>query len=450
MSEVRVPHAGMPGITRAIKSKGYTPILSHSPPPAPTFAASPGGVGVLIREPHRARKLHVAVLKRWEEMGRVIVCQMTGTSHAPIIIIIAVYSFSSSHALNCANEEMLADVFHFASSLNAMALIAGDLNEITVTCSTLALVRQWDLWKIASDEPTTKGKKKWLAGNRAIDHAICNNKMKDMGLKMDVSYDFSLSDHWPLVRSFRDPKKEPLLWRRWPQPVDLPKDMIADPEWEGKPTTLTQWSVAARSWLQKAYDVVVPPKEVVASSLWTPKQVAVDPKLSAVCAAQRSLSVLLKSGDPPPKLQERLRRRLFALGLQDTPIDDLQGALDDVLKTYLQQKQKESLREWRQSVKAWHPVEADLFRYLRNPAPGKACAVLANCALTSDAHELKALREYWSNLESWEDTGVFQKACEEAEDKYAMFAPDVPADVELQGSDLHMHVATAKKVKSRT
>ena len=35
--------------------------------------------------------------------------------------------------------------------------------------------------------------------------------------------------------------------------------------------------MAARKWLQEAYDVIVPPKEVVTSSLWSIKQVAVDP-----------------------------------------------------------------------------------------------------------------------------------------------------------------------------
>ena len=131
--------------------------------------------------------------------------------------------------MNHANREMLADVFHFAYSLSAMVLIAGDMTETTMTCSTLALVKQWNLWRATGDEPTTKGKKKWPAENMAIDHAFCNSKLLDHGVKMQVSHDLSFSDHWPLVGHFVVPMSLPR-----PKPVELLKDMLREPCWHVK------------------------------------------------------------------------------------------------------------------------------------------------------------------------------------------------------------------------
>ena len=86
LSEVRVPHTAMPGIMCATRAKGFGAVFSHSPPATSTLAASEG-VGVLVREPYKARKMHVAVLKRWEELGRVVACVMTSTETVPLSIL---------------------------------------------------------------------------------------------------------------------------------------------------------------------------------------------------------------------------------------------------------------------------------------------------------------------------------------------------------------------------
>ena len=96
--------------------------------------------------------------------------------------------------------------------------------------------------------------------------------------------------------------------------------------------------------------------------------------------------------------------------------------MNGLLRDHLTEKQKAALKNWKLRVKSWHPMEADLFRYLRNQTPSKACVVLVDWVPRSEVQVVnKALRDYWMKLESWENLGDPERASEVAEDKYAAF-----------------------------
>ena len=108
------------------------------------------------------------------------------------------YGFAASHPLNRLNDVMLRQVFTWISGQTMPVILGGDLNVTFGTSEPLALAQSIGLWRITSDEPTTKAKTTGLPSGPPLDHVLCNNKMLDLQVKAWVAYAIPISDHYPI------------------------------------------------------------------------------------------------------------------------------------------------------------------------------------------------------------------------------------------------------------
>ena len=250
LSEVRLAKPTQASIARRAKSLGFTCIFSGPPPPSPTFAVSPGGTCICAKEELGLRKIQPELLKEWDEKGR-LVCGSLAI--CPQLIIACVYGFPPSHPLRHTNEEMIAQIFHWASSLTCAVLLVGDWNESISSCSALALSQQWGLHRLNGNQPTTRSKNDGPSSTPPIDHAFCNLHALDAGCTMNVSREVLISDHYPLTGHFLMTKSDALAWD-WPRQTDLSQGLVNWIPWTNFAVkTLTEWNHSAQSWLAASF-----------------------------------------------------------------------------------------------------------------------------------------------------------------------------------------------------
>ena len=405
------------------------------PPPSPTFSVSPGGLCAIAKSPWKTRKLHVASLSKWESMGRILVLQV---AHTVPLLAIVIYGFPCSHSLNATNDVMFAECFHWVSGQNQLAIVVGDFNESVDTSSVIALCNQWKLWRVSGTAPTTKGKNRPLARSAAIDHAFCNSKALDLGFFMDVDYGFSCSDRYPITgRIFLPVASYPLVWC-WPAPSKPCLNKKPAVTWgPSSPTSLTEWSTKASRWVSEAFGL--------------PSQRHVDHRYQAIAVAMRSLESNLRARSPTIHMKASARRKMIACGVVCEDPEEALKELQDKLQDLVEADKRKALADWRVKVKTWHKTSAELFRYLRNAEPSKACLVIKDGAPIADAPLLhKALNQYWSQIESWPSPDSLTTVIEMLVDHYAIFIPRHEAQVTLTPDALHKRVREAKQSELKT
>ena len=125
LTEVRSAATSMPSMQRRAKARGFEAVFSTPPGASPTFSVAPGGVCCIARHPLTIRSFVPPVLKRWEELGRVLCVKVLAS--VPFTLM-GVYGFPAGHPERRNNDSLIAHVFHAASEMNTPVLIMGDFN----------------------------------------------------------------------------------------------------------------------------------------------------------------------------------------------------------------------------------------------------------------------------------------------------------------------------------
>ena len=240
-----------------------------------------------------------ALLERWFQRSRLLVARITlGTWYC---IMIVLYGYASGHSEQSTNEHLLGDIFTYTGDLTCPAMICGDYNMTLRSSPTLSACQAYRLWKINDEKATTKSRGGLAANHLALDHCVCNSKMLDLGLKMEVSTEWSLSDHFPLVGGWHHPKSHMLVWN-WPMTSVLGQQ-AHDPPWDVCPTTYTEWCECARAWLMAAHETNVPAKNCLSASFFLPKNPSPDLIFSRLSRLEAAISHV--KGREPTVLQKR-------------------------------------------------------------------------------------------------------------------------------------------------
>ena len=271
--------------------------------------------------------------------------------------------------------------------------------------------------------------------------------MREQVLTCEISYDRAIADHFPVVTTIQQSSHVHHVWL-WPRPYQhvFPKKC-------GNPplpyaNSFTAWSETSRHWLQNAFQVSIPPKTALQTTLCQPREVKMEWRYRALLKANSLVHHLQHMNLPHYKQIRALMRKLDSLELSYTlPIElcELASLLKRELDEYVQTKSREALGDWKEKAKAWTCSQAAAHRYIRNDYPPKVTAIWVDGAPTNSPWTLDhELRSYWNELESWESDSVPSSVVENVVDLFGIFIPHVPCSVTLTGITLCDH---AKRVE---
>ena len=203
------------------------------------------------------RPMKAPLLDRWVSLGRALAVQAVFDS-LPVVICV-VYGFSKSHPEHHLNEILCAELMYWLSGLRQPVLLGGDFDESPRTATALALAPTWGLFHLTGEAPTTRGRSSHLASSEPLDHVFANGHMLDCRVHGAPDPTFWISDHLPLVGSFRAHCSS-FQTLHWPKPSDLSGGRIPNPEWVFRGTTYAEWCSAAEKWISEAFGVAISPK----------------------------------------------------------------------------------------------------------------------------------------------------------------------------------------------
>ena len=122
--------------------------------------------------------------------------------------------------------------------------------------------------------------------------------------------------------------------------------------------------------------------------------------------------------------------------------------IQGVIGEYLEEMKKASIKEWKKKVAMWHTSSPELYAFIRNPAPAKACMVLWEGRLcTTGADLYHAMQSFWGKIESWPSESRRRHA-EEALEDYCRGLPFNSASLELKACHLKKVAHKASKRKA--
>ena len=445
-SEVRATQEGIASLGRRFLAKGYHSAFSHSPPASPTFAASPGGVCILVKAPLMIKKLHPPSLQGWRDKGRLVCARVILPTSS--MVLICLYGYAWGHPLHNTNEILISDTLYWASGLKCAVLVGGDLNESEHGCSALALARQWGFFHLSGESVTTRGRGALCSKGEPLDHLLGNHIALDMGVTAWVDQERWLSDHFPICAHIRAPNPPPLVWA-WPRPMKISGPPVKKIGWDAQPTTIAEWSVCAKKWLAESYEIPVNPcLGVSASALHIPGP-PVDKWFQTLASAQRAISRLRNQSVIPEDARRSISRKLQALGLTWKGFAATLSELDQCMTTHLDACQAKAIADWKSRVKRWCVNERDIFQFMRNNPPAKCvcvCVMDDHMRMVTDPAKVFALlNDHWAPIENWESQWDFIEAVELLENNFAMFVPHVPATMEITGGMLSEVIKYMKK-----
>ena len=128
LTEVRAPRPSVASLKKRCFAKGFFFCFLFSPPLLLPFLLRL--VAFLANSALSIRPLSPPLLQKWHDIGRTVVAPLILSSGQ--IALVCVFGLPKAHleVLECStNETMLAEVFHWASSLSCPVFIGGDLNE---------------------------------------------------------------------------------------------------------------------------------------------------------------------------------------------------------------------------------------------------------------------------------------------------------------------------------
>ena len=403
-------------------------VFSPPPAPSPTFATSPGGTAIMVREPLAVRRVFHPLLQEWSDQGRAIAAVVSWGRLQ--VMVLSVYGFPRRHPQQHRNETLLSQCFHWASELSMPLLLGGDLNENPSESTALSLCDMWQLFRVTDESPTTRNRAGGLSAN-CLDHVLVNTKMLDAGVKARVSHFEAISDHFPVVGSFQAPVFS-FMVSHWPRPPSLPSCRIRSPAWNFDGHTFVEWSLAAEHWIARAFDVKVPPKSTVHSEPYTLPGLRTDKRYAALRAAYR-LARHLQRCDNNPLAWTALDKKMYALGIElGHSLDSTLMSIQKEITSHLSRVQDEALTVWRQKTRVWKGSDAAIFRFLKNLPPAKSAVILTCDGLSSHPADIQSeLGTYWGQLEEWSSEAAYQHAMDTLDDWYAVYVPSNVAKISL-------------------
>ena len=138
-------------------------------------------------------------------------------------------------------------------------------------------------------------------------------------MKASTDRTWRMSDHYPLVASWRLPRWDIQIFC-WPSPSCIGSQQCI-PLWPSHLRTYTEWSEAARCWLSEAFQTHIEPKNILTTSLFSPKNNPHDVVYERLCALMRAVK---HAGPTPTREQhESIQRKLVQLCID--PDSDLQN-----------------------------------------------------------------------------------------------------------------------------
>ena len=121
------------------------------------------------------------------------------------------------------------------------------------------------------------------------------------------------------------------------------------------------------------------------------------------------------------------------------PFEGLQPTIDhvqEVINFHVQEQQRVAIKAWKAKVAMWHTSSAELYAFVRNPEPAKACMVSWGGKVCSSGSDLfAAMQDVWGEVESWPSVSRKLHA-EEVLDEYLVRAPFVPTVMNVSPVDL--------------
>ena len=423
----------------------YTILFSPPLLPSATCALSPGGVAVCAKSPLSVHIVRVPQAHELYLQGRALVVNCTIYSHSFVCAV--VYGFAPSHVSHGSNEDWMKAIGLWIASLKEPALMCGDMNMTTAMSSFLTLCRRVGLWKIGSEEATTRSKMGGAATGAAIDHCLANSRFMDYGLNADVRRDIFVSDHYPICGSWYVLKES--QWPSWKWPRIMKKmrepDLTRVPLWEFEGDTYSEWAEKAVRWVAHLWGADPCSKTLVGLEPNPGKRgVRQDRTFTLFLSLQRSLD--RHDRTPGDQLWKKVlaKFRLLELVPPQSP-SHAHKMVDDAIHRYLDHLQEMALKKWRERVRTWHSQTKQLYVYLRNETPMKSLAMsLPEGITTSTGQMFRALEEYWAEIESWPtDTSEHDASCV-LEDVFSLFVPHVPFTFNLHPKLLHRQIRLAR------
>ena len=427
LQEVRASLEQQKSIARRARACNMSIVFSAPPKPSPTFTTSPGGTAIMVREPLGIRQVFHPLLQEWVDEGRAVAAIISVGRLE--VMCLSLYGFPKGHPRQHASEDLLSQCFHWASGVNLPLLLGGDLNSNPDESTSLSLSDMWKLYRITDDSPTTRSRSGGLSSN-SLDHVLANCKMLDANVTARVSHFEAVSDHFPVVGSFRAPEIA-FMVTHWPRVPRLPSLPCAQPEWAFAGSTFVEWSICAERWVSEAFAVKVPPKLLVHSAPFVPPRPQIDRRYASLRAAYRLVKHLSRC-DNNPHAWSSLAKKLHALRLSMATLPELARAISLKITEHMQEVQKGALDAWRQKTRVWKGSDAAIFRFLRNPPPPKSAAISMEGGLSSLPGDIFAgLQGFWGSFENWSSQQAQDHALEVVEDIYGVYVPSEHVDIAL-------------------
>ena len=349
------------------------------------------------------------------------------------------YGYPPSNSLASTNEDMIKCGLTYISSLNMPAVLLGDLNTTVHESPSLALLDMLSLRRIGSLGATTKGKDRLIAQGGALDHCIANMKACDQGIKGDVIYSYSVSDHCPIGGHWWIPMEDEYVWE-WPKAERCSLPRKNSVVWSTSAKSYTQWSEYCVKWLRETSECQIASKGMVTTKKRSCAPMQPDREYARICAAQRALSFMMGGMHPPTLAQKlSLRRKLLCLGISLGP--DLHALAKERDTRYLQytnKAQEAALSLWKSRVKTWHATSKELYAYLKNHEAPKCVVVQGDKGpLSSPQAVAFELNRFWGSIESWPTATMEDDVRSAIEDRWSPFLPHHPMTIKLEGVDIH-------------
>ena len=370
-------------------------------------------------------------LERWRLRARVCACQIVDSVGASFVVISA-YGIPPGHVERRANEDFVRDLLVALLSLKCPASLCGDLNDTIKESPSLSLATALGVFHLNPCGASTK-KKRSTSMKEAIDHVFANKPALDMGPKVVFEPGIDLFDHIPLRLSVRlmQPDFEVVKWPSVPR--NLPKQVCTKVPWSAEPQTFQEWQVATTQWLRESTEDNIPDKSHWSVTKFRCPSPQPDRLFCRLMRISRAVVEITRFGSNQKKV-DSLRRKVMAIkrkswiSLTDHPAV-LATEVSEAIRTYLNRHYSKALRVWKEMASQWGTSDASLYRYLRNPDPGKVLAVQSDDGVLTHPQAIQSeLFRYWGAIESWQGEDL-DAVLNVFDDKYSFLLPHSPFDL---------------------
>ena len=447
--EARVGKPTMKALCRTARAAGFDAAFGDAPPPTATFSVSCGGLAIFTKLPLSIMRVYPEALAHWSAMGRLLVTKISAGTKS--ILVAALYGFAPSHEDFHANDDLIGTVMSWISGQKVMAVLAGDFNATSFSCAAIASCREFPLWRVSPEEPTTKGKTGHspLEGVRpAIDHIFVNRHFMELSPHACVRKDLSVSDHYAVQMTFRWESRPLNVWR-WPRPLlDIPGMINDSAQFPSSVTSFVSWSALAQRWIKETHGSIGDSKLTLCIDtlkLQVPKESKEYASLRKVLALIQHME---RSRVPTRHMIHSLKRKLRALNPPLTApyqsSEDLALVVLEVdarIKDHLESQFQVLLRSWRAKVLTWSKSSPDMYRYVRNDLPPKIVTITQGEELVNDPGLVgTSMADYWTKVEARPAHMNLDSLSATLEDRYSLFVPHFPFLVNLTGTMVKEHV----------